>query len=66
MSRVTAGTQSVSHGDHGLLLHLGDSGLVGEHSGQVGPPVSILVIYAALGTEGQRFRESEQDAAEGR
>lgn len=60
MRGVSAGTQSVSHGDHGLLLHLGNSSLVGEHSSQVGPPVSILVVPAALGTEGQRLRSQSR------
>lgn len=54
MSGVSAATQRVSHGHHGLLLQLRVCSLVGEHRGQVGPPVSILVVSAALGAEGQR------------
>lgn len=44
-------TQSVSHGDDGLLLDSRVSRLIGEHDSQVGPPVSPLFACTALGTE---------------
>lgn len=48
---LSVGTQSIAHGDDGLLLDMRDSGLVGEHHGQMGPPVSPFLISTALRAE---------------
>lgn len=44
-------TERVSRGDDGLLLDGRISRLIGEHDGQMGPPVSPFLISTALGTE---------------
>lgn len=44
-------TECVPHGDDGLLLDGRVSRLVGEHDGQMGPPVGQLFISTALDTD---------------